>query len=42
MMFAKVRDALIWKEYIAKLPGILIDFDLSFDKQVKAIIRNVS
>ena len=36
---AKVGDALIWKEYFAKLLGILIHFDLSFTKHVKVISR---
>ena len=42
MMFAKVGDALIWKEYVAKLLGILIESHLSFDKHVKMIIKMAS
>ena len=29
LVFAKVDDALIWEEYVAKLLGVLIDSDLS-------------
>ena len=35
--FSKSWDALIWEEYIAKLLGILIDSDLSFNNHVKMI-----
>ena len=39
---AKVGDALIWKEYFAKLLGVLIHFDLSFTKHVKVIRQGSS
>ena len=39
VMFAKVGDALIWEEYIAKLLGIPIDSNLSFDNHVKMVIK---
>lgn len=42
VMFAKVGDALLWEESTAKLLGILIDRDLSFNDHVKMIYRKAS
>ena len=39
LMFAKVGDAIIWEEYAAKLLGILIDSNLSFNDHVKMICK---
>ena len=41
-MFAKVGDALLWEENTAKLLGILIDRDLSFNDHVKMICKKAS
>ena len=36
-MFAKVLDAILWEEHVAKLLAILIDSDLSFNDYIKRI-----
>ena len=41
-VFAKVVDALIWEEYVAKLLGVLIHSDLSFNNNVKMICKKAS
>ena len=41
-MFANVGDALLWEENTAKLLGILIDRDLSFNDHVKMICKKAS
>ena len=41
-MFAKVGHALLWEENTAKLLGILIDRDLSFNDHVKMICKKAS
>ena len=42
LMFAKVRDAIIWEECAAKLLGILINSNLSFNDHVKIICKKAS
>ena len=42
LVFAKVDDALIWEEYVAKLLGVLIHSDLSFNNNVKMICKKAS
>ena len=39
---AKVGDAIIWEEYAAKLLGLLIDSNLSFNDHVKIICKKAS
>ena len=41
IVFAKVADTLIWEGYIAKLLGILIDFELSFNNHVRMVCTMV-
>ena len=42
MMSPKILDAQIWEEYIAKVRGILIGSDLSFDNHAKMINKKAS
>ena len=42
LMFAKVGDAIIWEEYAAKLLGIPIDSNISFNDHVKMICEKAS
>ena len=42
LMFAKVGDATIWEECVAKLLGILIDSDLTFNDHVKMTCKKAS
>ena len=42
LMSAKVGDATIWEECVAKLLGILIDSDLTFNDHVKMICKKAS
>jgi hypothetical protein len=41
-MFAKVGDALIWKENAVKLLGLIIDSGLTFNNHVKEICKKAS
>ena len=40
LMFAKVRDALLWEEISVKLIGIIIDSSLTFDDHVKQYAKS--
>ena len=42
LMFANVRDALIWEEVSAKLLGIIIDSSPTFNYHIKMICKKDS